>query len=223
MCIFLCLEFPLLSLLWRDVPYPLKPCSNTTRSLKIFLLSFPSGINSSILSAPSTIILFYYSTNIVFLLESRSFLPSLPSCDILEQTICICFISGLYYSLLQVFQVICWIWLKIWISNWNLCLSLSLFFFFSFLQLYMCLCFQLKRAVGNHWIPVLCLCPLLLLQKAGLWSLRLISHVCPLRSKTAALTDDRIKTMSEVITGIRTIKTYAWEESFINLITRLRR
>ena len=130
MCIFLCLEFPLLSLLWRDVPYPLKPCSNTTGSLKLFLLSFPSGIKSSILSAPSTIILFYYSTNIVFLLESRSFLPSLPSCDILEQTICICFISGLYYSLLQVFQVMCWIWLKIWISNWNLCLSLSFFFFF---------------------------------------------------------------------------------------------
>ncbi|XP_065757968.1 ATP-binding cassette sub-family C member 4-like [Muntiacus reevesi] len=44
-----------------------------------------------------------------------------------------------------------------------------------------------------------------------------------LRSKTAALTDDRIKTMSEVITGIRTIKTYAWEKSFIDLITRLRR
>ncbi|KAM9675035.1 ATP-binding cassette sub-family C member 4-like [Dama dama] len=44
-----------------------------------------------------------------------------------------------------------------------------------------------------------------------------------LRSKTAALTDNRIKTMSEVITGIRTIKTYAWEKSFIDLITRLRR
>ncbi|OWK00929.1 hypothetical protein Celaphus_00016727, partial [Cervus elaphus hippelaphus] len=44
-----------------------------------------------------------------------------------------------------------------------------------------------------------------------------------LRHKTAALTDDRIKTMSEVITGIRTIKMNAWEKSFIDLITRLRR
>ncbi|XP_060989327.1 ATP-binding cassette sub-family C member 4-like [Dama dama] len=44
-----------------------------------------------------------------------------------------------------------------------------------------------------------------------------------LRSKTAALTDDRIRTMSEVITGIRTIKMYAWEKSFADLITTLRR
>ncbi|MXQ98864.1 hypothetical protein E5288_WYG002117 [Bos mutus] len=44
-----------------------------------------------------------------------------------------------------------------------------------------------------------------------------------LRSKTAALTDDKIRTMSEVITGIRTVKMNAWEKSFIDLITRLRR
>ncbi|XP_070222852.1 ATP-binding cassette sub-family C member 4-like isoform X2 [Bos mutus] len=44
-----------------------------------------------------------------------------------------------------------------------------------------------------------------------------------LRSRTAALTDDRIRTMSEVITGIRTVKMNVWEQSFINLITRLRR
>ncbi|KAB0343821.1 hypothetical protein FD754_020747 [Muntiacus muntjak] len=42
-------------------------------------------------------------------------------------------------------------------------------------------------------------------------------------SETAALTDDRIRTMSEVITGIRTIKMYAWEKSFADLITTLRR
>ncbi|KAI4581551.1 hypothetical protein MJG53_009994 [Ovis ammon polii x Ovis aries] len=41
-------------------------------------------------------------------------------------------------------------------------------------------------------------------------------------SKTAALTDKRIRTMSEVITGIRTIKMNAWEKSFIDRITRLR-
>ncbi|KAM9674349.1 ATP-binding cassette sub-family C member 4-like isoform 2-T3 [Dama dama] len=44
-----------------------------------------------------------------------------------------------------------------------------------------------------------------------------------LRSKTTAFTDDRIRTMSEVITGIRAIKMNAWEKSFIDLITRLRR
>uniref|UniRef100_A0A4W2CT01 Cystic fibrosis transmembrane conductance regulator n=1 Tax=Bos indicus x Bos taurus TaxID=30522 RepID=A0A4W2CT01_BOBOX len=44
-----------------------------------------------------------------------------------------------------------------------------------------------------------------------------------LRSQTADLTDDRIRKMSEVITGIRTIKMYAWEKSFADLITTLRR
>nr|KAF6427058.1 ATP binding cassette subfamily C member 4 [Rousettus aegyptiacus] len=44
-----------------------------------------------------------------------------------------------------------------------------------------------------------------------------------LRSKTAAFTDMRIRTMNEVITGIRIIKMYAWEKSFAELITNLRR
>ncbi|XP_062958201.1 ATP-binding cassette sub-family C member 4 isoform X2 [Cynocephalus volans] len=44
-----------------------------------------------------------------------------------------------------------------------------------------------------------------------------------LRSKTAAFTDIRIRTMNEVITGIRIIKMYAWEKSFAELITSLRR
>ncbi|EPY75990.1 multidrug resistance-associated protein 4 isoform 2, partial [Camelus ferus] len=42
-------------------------------------------------------------------------------------------------------------------------------------------------------------------------------------SKTAAFTDVRIRTMNEVITGIRIIKMYAWEKSFADLITNLRR
>ena len=50
--IFIYLKFPFLSVLWRDVPYLLRLCSNATRSLKIVLLSFPSGINSPIFSAP---------------------------------------------------------------------------------------------------------------------------------------------------------------------------
>lgn len=44
-----------------------------------------------------------------------------------------------------------------------------------------------------------------------------------LRSKTAAFTDARIRTMNEVITGIRIIKMYAWEQSFADLIASLRR
>ncbi|XP_061290380.1 ATP-binding cassette sub-family C member 4-like [Bos javanicus] len=44
-----------------------------------------------------------------------------------------------------------------------------------------------------------------------------------LRSKSAAFTDSRLRTMNEVITGIRTIKMYAWEKLFAELITRLRR
>ena len=92
-----------------------------------------------------------------------------------------------------------------------------------------CLCSKCKKAVENYLLPGHHLpppppCPLLLLlRKVGLWSLKLICHICLLRSKTSALTDDRIKTMSEVITGIRTIKVNAWEKSFIDLITRLRR
>uniref|UniRef100_A0A8C8ZXR7 Multidrug resistance-associated protein 4 n=1 Tax=Prolemur simus TaxID=1328070 RepID=A0A8C8ZXR7_PROSS len=44
-----------------------------------------------------------------------------------------------------------------------------------------------------------------------------------LRSKTAAFTDIRIRTMNEVITGIRIIKMYAWEKSFADLVANLRR
>ncbi|XP_038948895.1 ATP-binding cassette subfamily C member 4 isoform X2 [Rattus norvegicus] len=44
-----------------------------------------------------------------------------------------------------------------------------------------------------------------------------------LRSKTAAFTDARIRTMNEVITGMRIIKMYAWEKSFADLITNLRK
>ncbi|XP_042110943.1 ATP-binding cassette sub-family C member 4-like isoform X2 [Ovis aries] len=58
---------------------------------------------------------------------------------------------------------------------------------------------------------------LLLLQSCfGMW-------FASLRSKTAALTDDRIRTMNEFISGIRTVKMYAWEKSLIDLIISLRR
>ncbi|NXC15405.1 MRP4 protein, partial [Corythaeola cristata] len=44
-----------------------------------------------------------------------------------------------------------------------------------------------------------------------------------LRSKTATLTDVRIRTMNEVISGMKIIKMYAWENSFAELVNALRR
>uniref|UniRef100_A0A669QAT2 Multidrug resistance-associated protein 4 n=1 Tax=Phasianus colchicus TaxID=9054 RepID=A0A669QAT2_PHACC len=44
-----------------------------------------------------------------------------------------------------------------------------------------------------------------------------------LRSKTAAFTDIRIRTMNEVISGMKIIKMYAWEKSFAELVSGLRR
>ncbi|XP_072433975.1 ATP-binding cassette sub-family C member 4 isoform X2 [Chiloscyllium punctatum] len=44
-----------------------------------------------------------------------------------------------------------------------------------------------------------------------------------LRSKTAILTDNRIRIMNEVISGMRIIKMYAWETPFTNLIAQVRK
>ncbi|XP_026112988.1 ATP-binding cassette sub-family C member 4 [Carassius auratus] len=43
------------------------------------------------------------------------------------------------------------------------------------------------------------------------------------RSKTAAFTDNRIRTMNEVVSGIRIIKMYAWEKPFAALVNDVRR
>ncbi|XP_076579274.1 ATP-binding cassette sub-family C member 4-like [Chaetodon auriga] len=42
------------------------------------------------------------------------------------------------------------------------------------------------------------------------------------RSKTAVLTDNRIRTMNEVVSGIRIIKMYAWEKPFAALVSDVR-
>ncbi|KAG7282915.1 hypothetical protein CRUP_018415 [Coryphaenoides rupestris] len=44
-----------------------------------------------------------------------------------------------------------------------------------------------------------------------------------LRAQTATLTDDRIRIMSEVVSGIRIIKMYAWEMPFAELVNEVRR
>uniref|UniRef100_A0A8D3D745 Multidrug resistance-associated protein 4 n=1 Tax=Scophthalmus maximus TaxID=52904 RepID=A0A8D3D745_SCOMX len=44
-----------------------------------------------------------------------------------------------------------------------------------------------------------------------------------LRAETAVLTDERIRTMNEVISGIRVIKMYGWEKPFVGLVDEVRR
>ncbi|XP_010844169.1 PREDICTED: LOW QUALITY PROTEIN: multidrug resistance-associated protein 4-like [Bison bison bison] len=72
--------------------------------------------------------------------------------------------------------------------------------------------------IGMSYLPAMAVLIILLLLQSCFRML-----FSSLRSKTTAFTDDRIRTMSEVITGIRTVKMNAWGQSFIDLITRLRR
>ena len=43
------------------------------------------------------------------------------------------------------------------------------------------------------------------------------------RRNTAGLTDERIRVMSEIISGMRVIKMYSWEEAFSDLINNIRK
>ena len=43
------------------------------------------------------------------------------------------------------------------------------------------------------------------------------------RAQTATLADDRIRMMSEVVSGIRIIKMYGWEKLFTELVNEVRR
>ena len=43
------------------------------------------------------------------------------------------------------------------------------------------------------------------------------------RRESAAITDERLKIMKEIIAGIRVVKMYAWEWNFKDLVARLRR
>ncbi|XP_061290366.1 ATP-binding cassette sub-family C member 4-like isoform X2 [Bos javanicus] len=72
--------------------------------------------------------------------------------------------------------------------------------------------------IGMSCLAGMAILVVILLLQSCIWKL-----FSSLWSKTTALTDNRIQTISEIITGIRTIKMYAWEKSFIDLITRLRR
>ena len=44
-----------------------------------------------------------------------------------------------------------------------------------------------------------------------------------IRHQSAAVTDQRLEIMKEIITGIRVVKMYAWEWNFIDLVAQMRR
>jgi hypothetical protein len=58
--------------------------------------------------------------------------------------------------------------------------------------------------------------------KVYLWGL-IMFKVTFIRFKSALLTDERVRIMNEIITGIRVIKMYAWENAFKKVITSLRK
>lgn len=51
----------------------------------------------------------------------------------------------------------------------------------------------------------------------------MLDYPAVFRAETAALTDERIRTMNEVISGIRVIKMYGWEKPFASLVNEVRR
>uniref|UniRef100_A0A3Q2CN40 Multidrug resistance-associated protein 4 n=1 Tax=Cyprinodon variegatus TaxID=28743 RepID=A0A3Q2CN40_CYPVA len=62
-----------------------------------------------------------------------------------------------------------------------------------------------------------------LLMPVQTWFGKLFGSLLFCRSKTAVLTDSRIRIMNEVVSGIRIIKMYAWEKPLSALITDVRR
>lgn len=52
----------------------------------------------------------------------------------------------------------------------------------------------------------------------------IISAVCAhLREKTAEVSDRRISLLNELVTGIRALKTHAWEENYRDKVRNVRR
>ncbi|CAG8661679.1 18370_t:CDS:2, partial [Racocetra persica] len=51
---------------------------------------------------------------------------------------------------------------------------------------------------------------------------KVMSLLARTRAKVADVTDERVKLTQEILTGIRAIKCYAWEDSFIDALNKLR-
>ena len=56
-----------------------------------------------------------------------------------------------------------------------------------------------------------------------LYTVVMTRKTAQLRQRAAAVTDQRLSVMNEVIPGIRTLKMYAWEENYLALIRGLRK
>ncbi|XP_031568580.1 multidrug resistance-associated protein 4-like [Actinia tenebrosa] len=67
------------------------------------------------------------------------------------------------------------------------------------------------------------LCGVILLLFFVILSFSMAKKYATLRRKQAELTDQRLGILNEIVSGIRAVKTYAWEQSFMNLIKVVRR
>ena len=69
-----------------------------------------------------------------------------------------------------------------------------------------------QALIGVGFMMLVCLCSLLL-SRTG----------TKLRSKAAAVTDQRLSVINEIISGIRAVKICAWEDNYCRLVKSLRR
>ena len=69
-----------------------------------------------------------------------------------------------------------------------------------------------QALIGAGFMMLVCLCSLLL-SRTG----------TKLRSKAAAVTDQRLSVINEIISGIRAVKICAWEDNYCRLVKSLRR
>ncbi|CAB4387319.1 unnamed protein product [Rhizophagus irregularis] len=82
------------------------------------------------------------------------------------------------------------------------------------------LCIALGLLIKNLGPPALAGFTLLVI--VGPLQAKVMKTLAKTRGKASKITDDRVKLTQEVLQGIRVIKYYAWEESFLNALNKLR-
>lgn len=82
------------------------------------------------------------------------------------------------------------------------------------------LCIALGLLIKNVGLSALAGFALLIIM--GPLQTKVMKTLAKTRGKAAKITDDRVKLTQEVLQGIRVIKYYAWEESFLNALNKLR-